>query len=612
MGKEVEDILLEKSSDRRLLNYVPAEDGVRTNLDRRQIAEDASAASETTEAYEKMEDSIYEGIRYAVDYPVTVTCRTGGRKKVFQAKAVNLSGSGVLLKMFKEDGQTINKADDIQLKFEILAGSMPEGYEMPVNIRAEVTRNFAEVDGYVRCGLHFKETLAEYSNKHRGRYMFMISAFWLFMVSLIVVLMRSESVLYFQFNKVLYLYSIITAIFLLSRYAFAMFYKPVPIDPNFTPGVTILIPCFNEEKWIQRTIMGCLNQNYPINKLEVIVIDDCSTDGSQQKIVEIVEKLKADPRYHVEGRLKYILRPENTGKREVLAAGVLEAKHELVVFVDSDSFLEPFAIVNLVQPFRDEEMGGVSGRTDIANTYTNTLTKMQAVRYYIAFRVMKAAEGFFDAATCLSGPLSCYKKSLVLENLDAWRGQKFLGQRATFGDDRSLTNFILRKHRTTYQDTAVCNTIVPNTYSVFLRQQMRWKRSWLRESLIAAKFMWKKEPFMALSFYMGLVVPLAAPLVVIYNLIWVPLAHRVFPTAFLVGMLMMALMMSFAQLLLRRSTTWIYGIWFCIYYEFVLLWQMPVAWVTFWKSTWGTRMTPADVAEEEAKKNKKLSKREAQ
>ena len=416
--------------------------------------------------------------------------------------------------------------------------------------------------------------------------------------------------MYFQFNKFLYLYSIITAVFLLSRYAFAMFYKPVPIDPKFTPGVTILIPCFNEEKWIQRTILGCLNQDYPMDKLEVIVIDDCSTDGSQQKIVEIVEELKANPKYHIGNRLKYILRPTNTGKREVLAAGVLEAKHELVVFVDSDSFLEPFAIINLVQPFRDEDMGGVSGRTDIANTYTNTLTKMQAVRYYIAFRVMKAAEGFFDAATCLSGPLSCYRKDLVLENLDAWRGQTFLGQRATFGDDRSLTNFILRHHRTTYQDTAVCNTIVPNTYSVFLRQQMRWKRSWLRESLIAARFMWKKEPFMALSFYMGLIVPLAAPLVVIYNLIWVPLAHRVFPTAFLVGMLMMALMMSFAQLLLRRSTTWIYGIWFCIYYEFVLLWQMPVAWVTFWKSTWGTRMTPADVAEE-AKKNKKLSKGEA-
>jgi hyaluronan synthase len=242
-------------------------------------------------------------------------------------------------------------------------------------------------------------------------------------------------------------------------------------------------------------------------------------------------------------------------------------------------------------------MGGVSGRTDVANTFTNTLTKMQSVRYYIAFRILKAAEGLFDAVTCLSGPLSCYRKDLVLKYSNAWLTQKFLGQKATFGDDRSMTNFILRSHRTDYQDTAVCSTIVPNTYKIFLRQQMRWKRSWLRESLIAATFMWKKEPFMALSFYMGLLVPMLAPVIVVYNLIYIPLTHRVFPLTFMVGILMMALLMSVAQLFLRRSTTWIYGVWFCLYYEAVLLWQMPVAWVTFWKSTWGTRMTNADIKE---------------
>ena len=53
-----------------------------------------------------------------------------------------------------------------------------------------------------------------------------------------------------------------------------------------------------------------------------------------------------------------------------------------------------------------------------------------------------------------------------------------LGQRATFGDDRAMTNFVLKGHRTSYQDTAICSTIVPNTYKVFLKQQMRWKRSW--------------------------------------------------------------------------------------------------------------------------------------
>jgi hyaluronan synthase len=227
---------------------------------------------------------------------------------------------------------------------------------------------------------------------------------------------------------------------------------------------------------------------------------------------------------------------------------------------------------------------------------------------------MKAAEGYFEAVTCLSGPLSCYRKSLVLKYKDEWLEQRFLGQKATFGDDRSMTNFILRHNRTGYQDRAVCHTIVPNTYSVFLKQQMRWKRSWLRESLIAASFMWKKEPFMALSFYMGMVVPIAAPLIVLYNLIYIPIAHRVFPTTFLLGLLMMSLMMSMAQLYLRRSSTWLFGMWFCLYYEAVLLWQMPVAWVTFWKSTWGTRMTSADIAEaakKAEKAEKKKVKREA-
>ena len=353
-----------------------------------------------------------------------------------------------------------------------------------------------------------------------------------------------------------------------------------------------------------------------------MVIDDCSNDRSVEKIQEIIEELRRQgDRYHVEGRLSYYVQPENAGKRDALAVGAKRAKHELLVFVDSDSFVDPFAIRNIVQPFKDAEMGGVSGRTDVANTYTNALTKMQAVRYYIAFRIMKAAEGYFDAATCLSGPLSCYRKDLVLKYCDAWLNQTFLGRRATFGDDRSMTNFILRYNRTGYQDTAVCSTIVPNTHKMFLKQQMRWKRSWLRESLIAGRFMWKKEPFMALFFYMGLMVPIFAPIIVLYNLIYVPLMNRVFPLTFILGMILMAALMSMAQLFLRRSSTWLYGIWFCLYYEFVLLWQMPVAWFTFWHSTWGTRATPADIEEmrkeeekrqrKEAKKRQKAEAREA-
>ena len=601
-----QEILFEEKQDRRLLSHVPDATGKRSNYSRR-----GAVDTLRTEDYTQYEQDAKNGQRYLVDYPVTIHLSNGS---IMEARAVDISTTGILVQLPTADGQEPSFDKDVKLTFEIVPGSLPEGYEMKVKkLPALVARKFRKDTGEILFGIEFKTTLAEYAAKNRRDYRLWTATFFLAIIAFIIVLMRAESVIYFKFNRWLYLYSIIAAMFLLTRYLFATFYRPVRIDPNYTPGVSIIIPCFEEEEWIQRTVHSCINQDYPVDKLEVIVVDDCSKDRSAERVEEIIAKLKeadtGDHAYRVAERIRFFRQSANLGKRDAMARGAREAKHELLVFVDSDSFLDPFAVRNIVQPFKDKEMGGVSGRTDVANTYTNALTKMQAVRYSIAFRVMKAAEGYFDAATCLSGPLSCYRRDLVLKYMDAWLNQRFLGQKATFGDDRSMTNFILRHNRTTYQDSAVCMTIVPRSYKVFLRQQMRWKRSWLRESLIASRFMWKKEPFMALSFYMGVLVPIAAPVIVLYNLIYVPIMHRVFPTNFIIGMLMMSLLMSMAQLFIRRSTTWIYALWFCLYYEAVLLWQMPVAWVTFWKTTWGTRMTAADVEEQKRKQDKDAAKK---
>lgn len=597
-----EDVLLETKNDRRILSNVPDKTRVRSNADRRGN-KDGDSRSATVYDYIEQHQT---GIRYKVEYEVLVTYVVGRKKFSFSCTGIDISMSGILLHITqKEHIERMKEAKSIQLRFEILPGTMPEGLEMKVKIGAELARILEVSEKEFLCGMKFAKPLSIYASKTRGRYMLMISSLLLFGITCFIILMRAESVIYFEFNKWLYLYSIIAAAFLLSRYFFGLLYREVPIDIDYTPGVTILIPCFNEEEWIQRTITSCLNQDYPVDQLEVIVIDDCSNDKSVEKIEEIIQSLyQAGEQYEVKDRLKYIVQKVNGGKREALARGVLEAKHDLVVFVDSDSFLDPFAIRNLVQPFKDPKMGGVSGRTDVANTYTNNLTKMQSVRYYIAFRILKAAEAYFDAVTCLSGPLACYRKEIILSNRDAWLNQKFLGQRATFGDDRAMTNFVLQKYRTGYQDSAICSTIVPNKYKVFLKQQMRWKRSWLRESLIAGKFMWKKEPFAALTFYMGLIVPIAAPVIVVYNLLYVPILYGVFPKAFLIGLLLMSLLMSCAQMFLRKSTTWVFGMLFCFFYEAVLLWQMPIAWVTFWKSTWGTRMTPSDILEQQKKEHK--------
>jgi hyaluronan synthase len=522
---------------------------------------------------------------------------------------MDISDTGLLLQFEDEkEYEAIKGQSHVKLKFQIPPGVMPEGRESRYKLSASVVRS---VDETRQIGLQFLEDLGTYDRRRKDRYLMFGAALSLAFVSFCVVLMRMESFIYFRYHTLLYAYSIIAATFLLTRYLFGMFYKPVPIDPTYTPSVTIVIPCFNEEEWIQTTILSCIDQNYPVDKLKVIVVDDCSTDRSVEKIKEIIDKLKEKEgkRYQLEDRLSYFVQPQNAGKRAALSRGVENTDTDLVMFVDSDSFLDPYAVRNIVQPFREPKMGGCAGRCDVANTYTNSLTKMQSVRYYTAFRIMKAAEALFDTVTCLSGPLSCYRRDIVMEYKDNWVNQTFLGHKATFGDDRSMTNFVLSHHQCSYQDTAVCSTIVPKEHKVFLKQQMRWKRSWLRESLMAGKFMWRKEPFAMINFYIGLIVPMLAPIVVVYNFFYVPLTQHVFPTTFLVGLLLMAMMMSFSQLLLRKSTTWLFGFWFCLYYELVLLWQMPIAWFTFWKSTWGTRMTPSDVQAEEKKRAKKEMKR---
>ena len=595
------EVLLDEKQDRRLTPDVPSEK--RTNVDRRgnDIGGDDS--------FEELIHERKAGIRYVASFPVKVTVYKNGKKRhTYEMDSVDVSETGILLKTNSlDDVNTIEKYGQAKLKFEVPEGSMPEGHEVSFNIDAKLARVKESGFSYL-LGFSFHEDLGEYLRKRKDRYVFVSSAVLLIFISFVIVLMRSKSLIYFKFHKVLYLYSIMTAGFLLTRYIFGALYKPVPIDPDFTPPVTLIIPCFNEETWIQRTIVSCVNQNYPPENLQVIVVDDCSTDNSVKKSGEIIERIRKENPYFDEKKLFVRVQEQNAGKRAALVRGLEEADGELIIFVDSDSFLDPYAVRNLVQPFRDPKMGGVAGRTDVANTYTNPLTKMQSVRYYIAFRIMKAAEGLFDAVTCLSGPLSCYRKTILLDKKEEWLNQKFLGQKATFGDDRSMTNMVLKEYRTTYQDTAFCSTIVPSNYRSFLIQQMRWKRSWIRESMMAGAFMWRKEPYAAIVFYIGLLVPILAPVVVIYNMLYVPITEHIFPTTFLVGLLLMSFMMSAAQLFLRKSSTWFFGFLFCVYYEAVLLWQMPIAWFTFWKSTWGTRMTPSDVAAQEKKEKRKLKK----
>ena len=108
---------------------------------------------------------------------------------------------------------------------------------------------------------------------------------------------------------------------------------------------------------------------------------------------------------------------------------------------------------------------------------------MQWARYWLAFHIEKASQSPYSSVTCCSGPFSAYRKEYLMEYLDEWNNQYFLGNKCTYGDDRGLTTLMLRNgYKVRFSKYAMCLTNVPTTLKIFIKQQIRWKKSFIREN----------------------------------------------------------------------------------------------------------------------------------
>jgi len=382
-------------------------------------------------------------------------------------------------------------------------------------------------------------------------------------------------------------YSVCVASYILSRFVLSLFYRSHP-DAGIEPAIAIVMPSFNEAEAIGTSLRALLGLEYPPEKLELIAVNDGSTDGTLAQMQAVAAESG--------GRVRIIDFPVNRGKRAAMAAGIRASEAEVIVFVDSDSVVEPDALARLVQPLADRRVGAVCGHADVLNLRESWLTRMQAVRYFVAFRVVKAAESLFHAVTCCSGCFSAYRREAILPRLEWWEGQRFLGVDSTFGDDRSLTNCVLRDWRVVYEKDAISHTIVPSTFRAFLTQQTRWKRSWTRESLLVARFIWRKHPVAAIFTYLSIVLPLVAPAAAVHAIVWGPLAHGgTFPLVYIAGIYALAMVYSLYYVLFQDeySLVWVYGVLFVFFYLGIMLWQTYYAIATCRTASWGTRPATA-------------------
>src|SRR5580658_10067985 len=246
-------------------------------------------------------------------------------------------------------------------------------------------------------------------------------------------------------------------------------------DYTYEPMVSVLMPCFNEGKTVYETIESISKSNYPNNKFEVIAQDDCSVDDSYEWM------LKAQ-RDFTNIRVRTGRDEVNSGKARSVCNALQHSTAEVIISIDSDCIFHADAIRELTACFAEPRMGSVGGRVGVRNPNDSVITAIQTIVYYSAFQLYKIPENWTRSVCCISGCLFAIRRTLLLEIEPAIRARNWFGIPVNQGEDRFLTHQTLLRGWGTYIDNdALCWTTVPNTLSVLFKQQLRWRRSIVRD-----------------------------------------------------------------------------------------------------------------------------------
>ncbi|MGH9679608.1 MAG: glycosyltransferase, partial [Candidatus Acidiferrales bacterium] len=232
-------------------------------------------------------------------------------------------------------------------------------------------------------------------------------------------------------------------------------FRPAPPDhPEFQPLVSVLIPAYNEAEVIIYTVNSVLESDYP--KLEVIVVDDGSTDGTSELL---------DEQFGRNPAVRVIHQP-NHGKPAALSHALAEASSGILVTIDADTSIEPDAIRKLVRHFANPRVGAVAGNVKVGNR-NSWLTRWQALEYVTSQNLEKRA---FDLLNCIPvapGALSAWRAEAIHE------AGGFSAE--TVAEDTDLTITIRRAGwKIYYEEEAIAWTEAPETAAALVRQRFRW------------------------------------------------------------------------------------------------------------------------------------------
>lgn len=244
-------------------------------------------------------------------------------------------------------------------------------------------------------------------------------------------------------------------------------------DYTYKPTVSILLPCFNEGHAVYDTIKSIWEGDYPHHLLEVIATDDCSVDDSWKWIQKAAKDFTG---------VTPVRNEENSGKTKTILNALAKSKAEIVIIVDSDTLLSKSAITELMACLADKRLGAVGGPASVRNPNENALTNFQVYLYYLGFQLGKIIENTTRTVGVIGGYFFALRRDIFEDIRPELEARNWFGIKVKDGEDRFITHQILLRGYGTYMDmAAVCWTTVPNTFTKYFGQQLRWRRTTIRD-----------------------------------------------------------------------------------------------------------------------------------
>lgn len=368
-----------------------------------------------------------------------------------------------------------------------------------------------------------------------------------------------------------------------------MTYRPVPpVADDELPTCTVIVPAYNEGAQVLKTLRSIAASDYPMRKLQVVAVDDGSKDDTWDWICRGAREFP--------GLVEVRRLETNRGKRHALAEGFARAWGDILVTIDSDSEVEPATLRHLVSPFvRDARVGGVAGNVRVLNRREGVIPRMLEVSFAYSFDFIRAAQSRLDTVFCTPGALAAYRRDLVMKVLPEWISQTFCGLPADIGEDRAITNLILREGRLVrFQQTATVFTQIPTRYQGLCRMFLRWARSNIRETIVLTRFAFRPfrpEPAAGarinlLVQWVGLTLGQVMKFAAIAVLIAMP-GHTLW--RLLAGAIVCGALPATVYAMRHRSLQALWAFPYSLFWTIGLSWIPVYAWLTPHKTSWLTR-----------------------